>query len=529
MTTTLLKRFTDLKKFYLTAYLLLCIVDLFAQNKSMSDNLPGKYLRSATSDTSVLAYRVASGYFGDFDIILDAFNLLDENYWAKSWYIGTTGRDFHADILISDNNYFLTGYSNLLTGFSDDIIVSRVSYNETESWVKILRGNVGDKGSRISVENDNIVVLANSNSYTTSQSFILLLLNKQGDLLIQAGYDFDKSFFPTDIQFDNDFYYVSGYLSEGTSTDGIIFKINKSDFSVNWAKKFENIHSSEIQQLFIDNESLYFSGWSGDGSFKALFAGEIKKDGELVWKIAASHRGLITTTDLLKKNDSLIVSGFIRTLDGNEEDEFVSVIDILSKNVEINKITEVERTFGSGDIILSNDTIFLSSFQILNNLSHRGLNSFWEFNNGGCFQNHTVDSVINQEYLEIKNISVIDFIPSFTEITTGGVKVQSAPFSEIIDCEPNSSLNIYSYRETQCDNFSIYRENNSYRVKSCPNISIEFINIYSILGKNIFGSFNSTDIIPAHLFENNRIYFVEIVYKAENSVLCKKVLKWANI
>jgi hypothetical protein len=492
---------------------------VFSQQKKLTDNLPGKYLTSQ-SDTSILAYRTSSGLLGDFDIILDAYNNTN-NLFVSSWYVGTTGRDFHADILISDNNYFLTGYSNLLTGFSDDIIVSRVSYDETESWVKILRGNVGDKGNRIFQENDSIIILANTNSFSSNQSLIIATLSKEGDLLNQWGYDFGEAFFPTDLVFNSDHYFVSGYTSSGTYTEGVVLKIRKSDKTIIWAKRFENSFSTELQQLFIDEDKLYFSGWSGDGSYKAFFIGEMNLDGQLQWRRTSSLDGFTTTIDINKKDDHLYVSGFIRVFNGNEEEEFLAKTNIITKEVEVFAIEDINRTFSSGEIKFINDTVLLSSFQILSDLSHKGLNTFWENNNNGCFNVYEVDSIISQDYVQFLDQIVTEFSPTLTEILEGEVIKQSSNFGITDNCVASP---LYAkHNLATCSDISIVYNFSDIILKAECDLVIDGINVYSSMGELVYRT-NKWEI-PQSIIEENKVYLIEVLFAKDDKSMQKQIIK----
>jgi hypothetical protein len=513
-----------MKKVVNLSFCFLFFASVFAQEQKLSDNLPGKYL-ALDSDTSIIAYRVSSGYFGDFDVILDAFNKTDNSY-VKSWYVGTSGRDFHADILISNNNYFFTGYSNLLSGFGDDILVARVSYDESKSWAKILQGNIGDKGNRIIQENDSIIVLANSNSFTSNQSLIITVFSEEGNLLTQLGYDFDATFFPTNLVYNSDYYFVSGYTTSGVASEGVILKISKADYSVVWARKFENSFSSEVQQLYLSETGVYFSGWSGDGSYKALLVGEMDLDGQLIWKRTASHRGLSSVVDIKKQSNNLFLSGFIRTLEGNEENEFLAKIDVNSKDIKIYSIDQANRTFSSGEILFRNDSVYLSSFQILANLSHKGVNSFWEESNNGCFAVHQIDSITNQSYLKIANQNATKFIPSLTEVLGCEIIEHMSAFSEIDNCIPNPTVVSVIENKNDCNNIRlVYEEANVLIINNCTSVIIEQIKVFSSLGKELY--YNDKGEIPVSVFELQSLYFIEIVYQNKTSeILEKRTIKF---
>ena len=492
---------------------------LVGQQQKMTDNLPGyvSYLGSSV-DTSFTFGRVDAGFFGDRDMALSLFDR--ENGHISSYFVGTSGREQNAHATSLKNSVFLTGQTNLNTGNFDDVLVARVDIDdETKSWVKVYQANSLDKGKRIFTDNDTLLVLATSSSFTTKQSLYLMMLDLDGNTLNSIEADFDKDFFPTGFSSNNVSYFISGYTVDGALLTGVILSVNKLNGNIEWAKQFENINSSEINQVEYTDGVLYFSGWSGDGAGKLLLYGEMTSSGDISWMNKIQHTGLSTTTSIYKKNDDLFLGGFIRESDGTEENQTFSHINLSTKELDMYAIPDEGRTVSTSPIFYHSDTCFIASYWF-DAAPQQGIFNYWEHENGGCFDVYSHSGEIDYTlHLSVSDISVNTKQQFFTELDEGGVQVESDPFYAADFCERVEYDSTVGLNETFCD---LELETNLNQIKLIsPCKRIVNINIYNSLGVKMFSS--GSNIAPSNLLSPNQIYFIKVIFEDGTSTTLKYI------
>lgn len=494
---------------------------LFAQKNKKTDNLPGYSGFSADLSKGFVVNVVDNGIFGDKDFVVENFNTFSGES-ISSFVLGTSGREGFAHALINSNNVFVTGQSNLNTGSFDDIFISRLDIdNISNSWVKIFSGNLSDKGKRIFSDDSNLILLAISNSSTTKLSLILSVIDFNGTITKSKLYDFNSDFYPTGFSSDISSYYISGYSFNGAVINGRILKLNKANLSVEWDVLAENSNGIEINQLLVNGDDVYFSGWSGNGTNNALIYGSFDLNGKSKWYRVVAHDGLATLTDMKIKDNELVLSGFLRMQNGDEEDQMLVIVDTLSKESSIYTIPDQDRTYSSSLVLQKSDSIFTSSYNTSSSLDFGNL-QYWEETSNGCYEELiTAGFEDHSSLLSFSSSTISESTNPLNEVAGGVISSVSDTFFEFQSCERAEHIVGVDLNQFDC-NLTLNVDEGLLE-NDCQH-SLKKIEVVNNHGQLISSSneddFNFTDL------EKNQIYFIRTFWLDEKGELYIRVLKY---
>lgn len=487
-----------------------------------SDVLPGFSGYLSNQDTGFVVNVVDDGFFGDKDFFLEVF-LTKSNTSLKSYYFGTEGRESFAFARYFDNKIFLTGSTNLFDGFNDDILLSCIDLSfSSNSWSKLIRGNLTEKGKEIFIDNSNVVLLANSNSLLGYLALNILWFDLEGNFVKQIQYDIDESFYPTSFTSGQGCYYVSGYNVQGSKLIGKVLKFNSTDDVLEWCVSFNNDYSAEINEILEVEGKLYFFGWSGNGTNKPLLYGEISSIGEVNWFKTILDEGLHSVSSVLLKEGALLANGAIRVPNGNEEEHAFYKIDTTSKEVKIFYKQDIEKSYGSSRIISFNDSLFVSSFGIKNNTEYFGMFNFLENNNNnGCFEDYTFSEYEDQSsFLSFSSEYFYPTTYSLDVINKGSVYLSNDNYYSSSSCSREVNINSIQKFDNNClDNFTF---NELINKSKCSEYKIYSIRTYSQLGELISESFYTDSLT----YLGAGLYFLKVTMVNNQGDVLVKTLKF---
>lgn len=459
------------------------------------------------------------GFFGDKDIVVDVYNVSNQSA-LNSFYVGTTGREGFAHACSSNSSIYVTGQSNLGNGDFDDVFVARVDVDNSEnSWVKVLQGGLSDKGKRIYIDGEELVILANSNSFQSDLSLHFIRLNFDGDILSDTEVVFQTGFYPTDFVSDQTHFFISGYTFNGAIIEGKILKMNKTSLTVDWCKSIESINSLEINQLIKVGDDLSFLGWVDNGNSRELMYGLLDVNGDLIWHRSVDHLGNYSATSSLYSNDKIISNGFIKLSNSNEEDHLITIINLLTKEVEMYSISDLNRLYGTSDVLLNNDLVYISSFQS-DQLVGLSKYRYFDSSDNDCFENYATNGSSNT----IQDVTISDFSVTLspnelTLVETGGVESSSNSFFDFEVC--GSDKFIISVEENRCKKINF---NHSLKQFEYPcELKIIEGKVFNQLGKLLYETKSNEFNFD---FEYNHLYFFQLSYLSENNSITTTSFKY---
>jgi uncharacterized delta-60 repeat protein len=259
----------------------------------------------------------AVGSTDDSDILIAKYNSSGTIQWQRT--LGGTSFDGGNGIAIDSNdNVYITGYTNSQGAGNNDILIAKYNSSGTIQWQRTLGGANSDIGYGIAIDsNDNVYITG----YTTSQGagnfdFIIVKYNSSGTIQWQRTLGGASSDIGYGIAIDSgDNVYVTGRTSsQGAGSDDIVIAKYNSAGTIQWQRTLGGANSDIGYGIAIDsNDNVYITGYTnsqGAGNNDILIA-KYNSSGTIQWQRTLggvnSDIGLGIAID---SNDNVYVTGY---------------------------------------------------------------------------------------------------------------------------------------------------------------------------------------------------------------------------
>jgi len=246
----------------------------------------------------------------------------------------------------SDNNFFVTGYTDSEGKGGKDIWVAKLSPSGEILW-QYVYGNKKDDEGFASIENKKgFVTIGYSidpiSGYTNG---IILSFDKKGKLKQKKTFATSSYTKLNDIAIVKGSYFVTGILKDSGNDNKDIFvaKLN-SNFSKIWIQTLgKELYTDEGLSIKVDNESnIYIAGYSmnNNSNFNA-FCAKLDNYGKTIYeKTIISEKNEKINSLIIDKNNEIVLVGQTNNKSNGDEDMLFVKLD--------NGFNEVNRTtFGN--------------------------------------------------------------------------------------------------------------------------------------------------------------------------------------
>ncbi len=344
------------KKFYL---ILICI---FASSISNAQTTWEKLFSNKSTDVFrcviespaggyAIAGYTADSTVSDTDAYVVRINNSGDTLWTYRQNIGLSKKDlFYKIINTSDGGFAMCGYTNSITGLSEDVLITKINSSGQLMWTKTWGGSGKDRAQDIIQLADNSFAIV---GYTTSPpaqyyDAFLYRINSVGDSLLlkrygSAAYDDANSI----RALANGGFILGGQSNNGANGfDQYLIRTNDSGDTL-WTRKFGTIGSDNIEAIAIGNNGFYLTGstngagvggddgylvktdTSGNVLFTKTFGGsapddlhrvELTADGGLILSGTTSSTGPLNPNMWLLRTNAAGDSLWSKAFGGNNHD-----------------------------------------------------------------------------------------------------------------------------------------------------------------------------------------------------------------
>jgi hypothetical protein len=257
-----------MKKIYVVIFLLLS-TSAFAQSNweklfSLESTDVFRCVREVPSGGYILAGYTSDSTVNDTDAFVVKLNSSGDTAWTFRY----NGPQSHKDVLYkiiptADGGYIACGYTNSITGISDDILYIKLSGSGSLQWVKTLGGSGRDRAQDIIQTSDGKYTIAGYTMSPPAQYYdaYLIRLNSSGDTL------WTKMFGSSNYDDANAVRELSGggYILAGQSengSNGFDQYLIETDASGNlsWQKKIGTTGTDNVDGLVILSDGFLLAG-----------------------------------------------------------------------------------------------------------------------------------------------------------------------------------------------------------------------------------------------------------------------------
>ena len=298
-----------------------------------------------------IAGYTADSTVSDTDAYVVRINTIGDTLWTYRQNIGLSKKDlFYKIINTSDGGFAMCGYTNSITGLSDDVLITKINSSGQFMWTKTWGGSGKDRAQDIIQLADNSYAIV---GYTTSPpaqyyDAFLYRINSVGDSLLlkrygSAAYDDANAI----RALANGGFILGGQSSNGANGfDQYLIRTNDSGDTL-WTRKFGTTGTDNIESIALGNNGFYLTGGtngagvggddgylvktdtSGNVLFAKTFGGsapddfhrvELTSDGGLILSGTTSSTGPLNPNMWLLRTNAAGDSLWSKAFGGNNHD-----------------------------------------------------------------------------------------------------------------------------------------------------------------------------------------------------------------
>lgn len=214
---------------------------------------------------------IAAGYTANFssndsDAFVARMDVNGDTLWTYTYNGPLSKKDlFYKVIPTSDGGFALCGYTNSVTGNSDDLMYMKLNSNGQQEWVKFYGGSGKERGQDIIQTNDGNFTIVGYTTSAPAQYYdaLMLRVDNNGDTLwtqIYGGATYDDA---NSVKVLSDGGYIFGGQSDnpGNAFDQYLVRTTSNGTPI-WTKKMGTLGTDNIESLSILPDGFILAGSS---------------------------------------------------------------------------------------------------------------------------------------------------------------------------------------------------------------------------------------------------------------------------